>query len=121
MRVIDLLNKIANGEEVPKEIYYRRIKYTYDDYMADYKRDIGTNLFTYLFSHERTNCFINEEVEVIEDKKIEKLPIGLKQTIKNGIHNTLVLNDIQYELNEKEEIICSKINEIIDKLEDKQC
>lgn len=49
-----------------------------------------------------------------EDKKIEKLPIGLKQTMKNGIHNTIVKNNIQYELNEKEEIICYKINEIID-------
>ena len=67
MKVIELLNKIANGEEVPKEIYYRCSKYTYDDYMADYKRDIGTNLFTNLFSKERTNCFINDEVEIIKE------------------------------------------------------
>lgn len=72
MRIIDLLNKIANGEEVPKKIYYRCSKYTYDDYMADYKRDIGTNLFTYLFSKERTNCFINDEVEITEDKTFNK-------------------------------------------------
>ena len=31
MKVIDLLNKIANGEEVPKKIEYRNIKFVYDE------------------------------------------------------------------------------------------
>ena len=56
---------------------------------------------------------------VEEEKKIpEKIPIGLKQT-KDGIFNTIVKDGIQYELNEKEEIICKKIHEIIDYLKSK--
>ena len=95
---------------MPKEIYYRCIKYTYDDYTTDYKRDIGTNLFTYLFSKERTTCFINDEVEIIEeDKKIEKIiPTSLK-----GIDNL----DEKIEVSHIDTISAiDKINEIIDKL-----
>ena len=63
---------------------------------------------------------MNEDIKFIEEeKKIpEKIPIGLKQT-KDGIFNTIVKDDIQYELNEKEEIICKKIHEIIDYLKSK--
>ena len=71
-----------------------------------------------LSNHKGTD--LNYEIEIIEEeKKIpEKLPIGLKQT-KDGIFNTIVKDGIQYELNEKEEIICKKIHEIIDYLNSK--
>ena len=69
--------------------------------------------------------FINGWTKALENKPLEeenkipeKLPIGLKQT-KDGIFNTIVKDGIQYELNEKEEIICKKIHEIIDYLKRK--
>ena len=40
MKIIDLLNKIANGEEVPKQIKYRDWLYEFEkdcnDYMCQY-------------------------------------------------------------------------------------
>ena len=110
MKVIDLLNKIANGEEVPKKIRYqagshKKDLYTYNEYTGDYEREIGLNLFVYLFMKERITGFLNNEVEVEiieEDKKIEKLiePIASEYT---------------YDYAKK---ICNKINEIIDYLEE---
>ena len=78
MKIIDLLNKIANGEEVPKKIrfdntYWNRIcgeKYTY--YIDE---DNDNDLFIYFFRKNLT-FNLNDEVEIIEeDKKIEKIPM----------------------------------------------
>ena len=113
MKIIDLLNKIANGEEPPKKIRYQANShkldlFTYNEYTGDYSREIGMDLFVYLFSKTRITGFLNDEVEIIEeDKKIEKIiPTSLK-----GIDN----------LDEKIEIVhidtisaIEKINEIID-------
>ena len=114
MKVIDLLNKIANGEEVPKRIRYKGdcwyLKQNYANrlpyYSNGYDKD---NLFTGeeedYFSHS-----LNDEVEIIEeDKKIEKfkdyIPIGLTSVgadfIKKDVFEALLK-------------IGDKINEIID-------
>ena len=70
MKVIDLLNKVANGEEVPtiwvngRKLRYNK-EYTWFDDVDDvcYSK-IGFDLDE-----------LNDEVEVIEeDKKIEKFP-----------------------------------------------
>ena len=114
MKVIDLLNKIANGEEVPKKIRYqadshKKDLYTYNEYTGDYEREIGLNLFVYLFMKERITGFLNNEVEVEiieEDKKIEKIDVNHLQQIKKW---------------KRAKILGNKINEIIEYLEDKQC
>lgn len=108
MKIIELLNKIANGEEVPK-----RIKYENDIYIL---------LDNYCYFCEETNEILsqniyaefsrlNDEVEIIEDKKIEKfkdyIPIGLTSVgadfRKKDVFEALLK-------------IGDKINEIIDKL-----
>ena len=75
IKIIDLLNKIANGEKVPKKIQWEDIIYAYSEYDKDY--------LEYPFSDEeykglfdmRNNIltrFLNDEVEIIEeDEKIE--------------------------------------------------
>lgn len=77
MKVIELLNKKANKEEVPNRIKYQNKIYHYrgDDY-STFDED-------WLFSENYTNKtawlyeFLNDEVEIIEeDKKIEKIDIG---------------------------------------------
>ena len=58
MTVIQLLNKIANGEEIPEKIKYE------------------LKINTYLHCHYVPEC-LNDEVEIIEeDKKIEKFKFG---------------------------------------------
>ena len=84
MKVIDLLNKIANGEEVPKKIKYQfktfelsdNEVYLRTDKVKDY--DYGwKTLLQYILE-----CDLNDEVEIIEeDKKIEKI------SVKTNNHN----------------------------------
>ena len=66
MKVIDLLNKIANGEEVPKKIKY-------NDYIYIAKGNAIENFVDYC-SEEDEWCFnryvryenLNDEVEILE-------------------------------------------------------
>ena len=114
MKVIDLLNKIANGEEVPEKIKYdtKEMKYDHNkqDYLGYYSNGNGEWLFQYLFDRCRnTEHFINDEVEVIEeDKKIRKITMraSMVGSVENKIEN-LDINQMAIE---------DKINEIIDKI-----
>ena len=95
MTVIQLLNKIANGEEIPEKIKYE------------------LEINTYLHCHYVPEC-LNDEVEVIDDKKIEKLEI-----VHNGSANAYaLLNEYgtKCALTKHSKVMCDKINEIIDKL-----
>lgn len=63
MKVIDLLNKIANGEEVPRRIKYKNIIWYF--YKID-KTYCMSNTEINLFYIERLTERLNDEVEVIE-------------------------------------------------------
>ena len=66
IKIIDLLNKIANGEEVPNKIKYRDIAITYDEESQDYYKYWGEGLFSYLFSERDDVSFLNDEVEILD-------------------------------------------------------
>ena len=94
MRVIDILNKIANGEEVPEKIKVDDKYYCYDETDSAefyrYRTILEDELLT-----DYAN--LNDEVEIIEeDKKIEKLTAS----------STNMFN----------QALVDKINEIIDYL-----
>ena len=104
MKVIDLLNKIANGEEAPKKIKYNNETFTIREEKDDYVSE--KNLFTDRYSL----LDLNEEVEIIEeDKKIKQITID-----DEIIHENTVLTDIGLQRNLIKLTI--KINEIIDYL-----
>ena len=70
MKVIELLNKIANGEEVPKKIKYcYEYEYKEDELgFIDYINIItGTHLFGEDYVMDDIN--LNQEVEIIEEEK----------------------------------------------------
>lgn len=74
IKIIDLLNMIAEGKELPENIKYdtKEMKYDYNkqDYLGYYSNGNGEWLFQYLFDRCRnTKHFINDTVEIIEDKK----------------------------------------------------
>lgn len=72
IKIIDLLNKIANGEEVPKKIRYNSIyrsPLVYDEQAEDYDNNGKSYMFVYLFSYKIPSKFLNNEVEIIEEKK----------------------------------------------------
>lgn len=78
MKIIDLLNKIANGEEVPKKIAIDSTVYVYtkQNYYEDYE---GYSLFEDV-SDSNIKEFLDEEVEIIEEQEeiniqnIEEIP-----------------------------------------------
>ena len=87
MKVIELLNKIAKGEEVPKKIKYNKKIYEYEDGAYDYgyyKQNDGTInfLLTDVFnSDDNILSILNEELKIIEEEKeIEKIDLGVLNT-----------------------------------------
>ena len=73
MKVIDLLNKINNGEEVPEKIKFNGIEFEYDERQEEYnhQRDDGyyeTLLYVVMNTHF-ISSLLRAEVEVIEEKK----------------------------------------------------
>lgn len=96
MKVIDLLNKIANGEEVPKKVKYKTHYWEYKEEEKDYQDDEDDYVFS--CSNYDITAMLDNEVEIIEeDKKIKKL--------KHAKEDDILVNG---------ESLLDKIDEIID-------
>ena len=108
MKIIDLLNKIANGEEVPKYIKYEDNIYEFDTMMGDYYSYKIKKWFSDKYCDGRSlrGC-LNDEVEIIEEEK--KIPEKLDQTL-----NRVQIGDDYYRYIMENRF---KINEIIDYLD----
>lgn len=112
IKVIDLLNMISKGEELPKKIYqhcemFGNATFELDNGVYLYKK-IGGNID---FIAYQTTDTLNDLVEIIEDtpkedKKIEKLENKIDTTFENATYSE------RMRLTE----IINKINEIIDKV-----
>lgn len=110
MKVIDLLNKIANGEK-PTYIKYDGNIYAYNEIDDFYQANDGKLEFPNLYLRE-----LNEEVEIIEeDKKIEKLQDRARFQYSQ-IPNWLDKKEIIDTINENFEKHQKAIYEIIDYL-----
>lgn len=112
MKVIDLLNKIANGEEVPKEIKYDGLKWNFEEDKLYYSDNIWLDDYCNL-----SQC-LNDEVEIIgEDKKIEKIKIlNCDNYVKKENYETiLTMQEIALDI----QTLRHKLDEIIDYLEEK--
>ena len=112
MKIIDLLKKIANGEEVPKKVRY-------DDEIYD--TEISNNFSLMIYEATGKMCddgevqlFLNDEIKIIEDKIEEekKIPEKLDKSAD-------VSGDLAYDWTFGEKKLKDKINEIIDYLKSK--
>ena len=102
MKIIDLLNKIANGEEVPKKIKYNNKIWNYKEGIMEYiSDDTCFTLSNFEFDE------LNKEIEIIEEEK--KIPEKIQKDDFEGIN----------EEEPKLWIAIRKINEIIDYLKSK--
>ena len=117
MKIIDLLVKIANGEEVPKKIKYKGIIREYDNTDKDYiTREIGEEF--YLFYNvlksgtgDEFKTELNDEVEIIEeDKEIEEVHFITE-------HDSFSIID-QYELQETINKLIRAVNKLKEKVEE---
>ena len=120
IRVIDLLNKIAKGEEVPKKIKYDGDIYflesdaiyefftyktiDYDKFNTDGKR-IGKALFL-------DNCYMHlyDEVEILNEAKEDKI-----QKIYH-FKTSLIQNEVEIFITKNLNQMVDKFNELIDEI-----
>ena len=120
MKVIDLLNKIAKGEEVPKKIKYDGDIYflesdaiyefftyktiDYDKFNTDGKR-IGKALFL-------DNCYMHlyDEVEILNEAKEDKI-----QKIYH-FKTSLIENEVEILITKNLNQMVDKFNELIDEI-----
>ena len=118
MKIIDLLNKIANGERVPEKIKFDNEVWFYDNQQKDYIT--GVQEFTLGETKNLIYC-INAEVEILETtlntknmnvtvNKIEKLDLSGYDDTDTGNFEEWTNEGI---------ILAVKINEIIDHLNNK--
>ena len=116
MKIIDLLNKIANGEEVPQMVSYEGKKYHIDELDHFYVNDDKKALLEYIFDYLNDFDALMTEIEIIEEEK--KIPKKLK--IQNEtIGNAYITNaqGTKCYLTKHSKMIAEKINEIIDYIE----
>lgn len=114
MKIIDLLNKIANGEEVPKKIKYDNVIYVYVRMWEQYvneetEKPLLKEISAYNYSG------LNNEVEILDDEDEERgLPEKIKITEKSiTVKGTTFFRDKDIEIFQK---LSMQINEIIDYL-----
>lgn len=118
MKLIDLLNKMANNEEVPKKVKINNEPFDYDEKLKMYytlEKDEYFGLFPLLFYN------LNDEVEILEEKKIpEKIDhlIGydIRQFDDLKEYVEITTNDLFGKINK----VIDTLNEIIDYLKSKE-
>ena len=117
MKVIDLLNKIANGEEVPKKF---RIKGScFKDLYYEYNEKY--NCYDLIGEKFKNGCYVfgyselNEEIEILEEEK--KIPekidvISWDKCIHDVTHKE---KELAIQINKTQELL----NQVIDYLKSK--
>lgn len=118
MKIIDLLNKIANSEEVP-------IKFTYKGYLWEY--DKKNKMWFYYFGEGKNhrfdrlfylNMILNDEVEILEEEK--KIPEKLEDFDIQGLEvSGYSMTQAEYLLEDGVKENREMINWILDYLKNK--
>lgn len=119
MTVIQLLNKIANGEEVPKKIEYEGKIYHIDELEHFYVNDDREALLEYIFDYLNDYDALMSEVETLEEPK------GMPERVLNAEVfdvpklNNMELSNIALTNKEDIKIIKDTLNEVLDYLKSK--
>lgn len=114
IKISDLVNKVINREEMPKEVLFDGNIYKWCQDIGDYRKEgWGSCLMIkdIFFNFERYGSFYNmlfEEVEIIEEpKKIEKIPLpSFDEFKKMSAEERYVITAKEYDL----------LNELIDEI-----
>jgi len=121
MKVIDLLNKIANGEKVPEKIKWGKHYLTWFVYEHKALDELGNpNIFECAGGGISRNL-LNDEIEIIEDTPKEDKKILEKLQTYEDDNKEIYFDDCyrytpihKDSLSYNEEVIVDKINEIIE-------
>lgn len=107
MKIIELLNRIADDEEIPKKIMYDDVIYTYDEYHTYYD-DKGNVLWS-----DYNFLILNDEVKIIEEpKKIKKIKSNGDEFYSDYIDAWISKKKTDAYC----EFLMNKINELIDEI-----
>ena len=107
IKVIDLLNIISKGEEIPEKIKYKGYEFEYNQGEEDYfNRKMGYGMLDDL------NLFseLNKEVEILNEAKEDKI-----QKIYH-CETSLTQNEVEIFITENLNQMVDKINELIDEI-----
>lgn len=115
LKIIDLLNMIAEGKKVPKKIKWGEHYLEWFVYEYKAKNELGEPMLSELVGYGARG--INDTVEIIEEdnNKIEKLKIEQDGQTSNNFYLTNE-NGTKCYLTKHSKMIAEKINEIIDKI-----
>ena len=119
MKIIDLLNKIANGEEVPKKIKYKEKIFIYCSNTRKYYNE-NIDLFLEFYSGE----LLNDEVEIIEEQQdidIQKLDENIKycNIIEHSENEKILFNMIQNTANRINKLV-QAVKQLDKKIKEKE-
>lgn len=137
MKIIDLLNKIANEEEMPKKIRVKNHIWAYEKGFKQYKNDNFQELLKFLLGYYKEDGFsftlygaLNCEVELIEDEididninayKLMEAPY-MAQCLRGNQFDTSaeLLKQSELEIVEKINKLVDKVNLIGNKIKEKE-
>lgn len=104
IKIIELLNKIANGEKVPRKIKYNAIEFTKSCEGLYSENNDGLNRFADYINCNFSN--INDEVEILEDntEEIEELD-EIHTTLFNNLPEDVKINYLRGFIQEDRKII----------------
>jgi len=112
MKIINLLNKIANGEEIPQKIKFDNKEYENEPCYMLYEATGDRNELQF-------KSFLNDEVEILEEEK--KIP---ERVLNAEVFDVPKLNNMELSniaLTNKEDIkiIKDTLNKVLDYLKSK--
>lgn len=82
IKIIELLNKIANDESYRPTVKYKEMTYTYHNDIGDYTNDFNSEYG--IFSGWALNLMLNYEVEILEDNTEEIKELKYDVVDENG-------------------------------------
>ena len=112
MKVIDLLNKIAKGEEVPNKIKWADDEWSYSNGPS---KNYLTDLEDLFSTIDGSN--LNDEIEIIEEKPKKIKEFGYCCVNKNGETRNFV--DVEEVLKNRINELTKAVNYLLEKESDK--
>ena len=96
IKIIDLVNRIESGEEVPEKIKYNQLEFKYDKGSGKYIRK-NSSIITWFCIERFTNDFLNKTVEILEDntEEIEEL-----KPVEDGLAYRYEWSEVPKKINE---------------------
>ena len=120
MKIIDLLNKIANGEEAPKKIKWEDTIYGYSDCDKDYLEfPFSEEEYRGLFDMKDSvlTQYLNDKVEILDDEEDDNdIPLISDDELWNIEHINLYGVDRNNAIDYNFKVLKEKINQVVEEM-----